>query len=104
MRTWRGTASRPTARYLRRGRRRKIRKKRGCATCSKTWPPTDAVRGHAMTIGFVFWLIMLIWLIFWAFGNFTPQGQPYWNRGGWLGGFVLFFLIGWRLFGFIIQN
>ena len=42
------------------------------------------------------WLIMLLWLLFWAFGNFTPQGQPYWNRGGWLVGFLLFFLLGWR--------
>lgn len=57
-----------------------------------------------MTIGFVFWLIMLIWIIFWAFGNFTPQGQPYWNRGGWIVGFILFFLLGWAVFGFAIQG
>jgi hypothetical protein len=57
-----------------------------------------------MSIGFVFWLIMLIWIVFWAFGNFTPAGQPYWNRGGWLVGFLLFFLLGWAVFGFMIQG
>jgi hypothetical protein len=39
-----------------------------------------------------------------AFGNFTPAGQPYWNRGGWLVGFLLFFLLGWAVFGFMIQG
>jgi hypothetical protein len=57
-----------------------------------------------MSIGFIFWLIMLIWIVFWAFGNFTPAGAPYWNRGGWLVGFLLFFLLGWATFGFMIQG
>jgi hypothetical protein len=57
-----------------------------------------------MDIGFIFWLIMLLWILFWAFGNFTPSGQPYWDRGGWLVGFLLFFLVGWRVFGFIIRG
>ena len=39
-----------------------------------------------------------------AFGTFTPAGQPYWNRGGWLVGFVLFFILGWATFGFVIQG
>jgi hypothetical protein len=47
---------------------------------------------------------MLLWILFWAFGNFTPQGAPYWNRGGWLVGFVLFFLLGWHVFGFIVRG
>jgi hypothetical protein len=58
-----------------------------------------------MTIGFLFWLIMIIWLIF----------GLYWNRGdirggnyGFLGGslmlFILLFLLGWKQFGFPIQG
>jgi hypothetical protein len=57
-----------------------------------------------MSLGFLFWLIMVVWIIFWAFGTFTPAGQPYWNRGGWLIGFVLFFILGWATFGFVIQG
>jgi hypothetical protein len=57
-----------------------------------------------MTLGFLFWLVMVIWLLFWALGNFTPQGQPYWNRAGWLVGYILFFLLGWAVFGPAIQG
>jgi len=60
---------------------------------------------EVMTIGFVFWLLMILWLLF----------GLYWNRGdirggnyGILGGnlllFVLLFLLGWKVFGFIIQG
>ncbi len=58
-----------------------------------------------MTIGFLFWLLMVLWFVF----------GLYWNRGaiqstgiGAVGGdlllFILLFLIGWRLFGFVIQG
>jgi Na+/proline symporter len=58
-----------------------------------------------MTIGFVFWLLMILWLLF----------GIYWNRGdirggnyGMLGGnlmlFILLFLLGWHAFGFIIKG
>ena len=58
-----------------------------------------------MTIGFLFWLLMVFWLIF----------GFYWNRNdirsgndGMLGGnlmlFVLLFLLGWKMFGFPIQG
>jgi hypothetical protein len=58
-----------------------------------------------MDIGFVFWLIMLIWILFWGFGTFGgPQGAGYWTRGSWLPLFVLLFLLGWRVFGFIIRG
>ena len=56
-----------------------------------------------MTIGFLFWLLMVLWLIF----------GFYWNRNdirsgnyGMLGGnlllFILLFLLGWKMFGFPI--
>ena len=58
-----------------------------------------------MSIGFIFWLIMLIWILFWGFGTWGgPQGAGYWNRGSWLPLFVLLFLLGWATFGFMIQG
>ena len=58
-----------------------------------------------MTIGFLFWVLMILWLVF----------GLYWNRGdirggnyGLLGGnllmFTLLFLLGWKMFGFPIQG
>ncbi len=58
-----------------------------------------------MSIGMIFWLLMILWLLF----------GLYWNRGdvatgnfGVLGGnlllFVLLFLLGWKCFGFIVQG
>jgi hypothetical protein len=59
-----------------------------------------------MTIGFLFWLLMILWLIFGLWINWPSQPGP----AGWrpVGGnlllFVLLFLLGWRVFGFVIQN
>ena len=51
-----------------------------------------------LTIGLAFWILMLVWL---AFGLWS-QG------GGWFGGsafqFILFFLLGWKVFGFPIHG
>jgi hypothetical protein len=59
-----------------------------------------------MTIGFIFWLLMLIWLIFGFFlgqpvsiGNTTV---PPW--GGHLFQWVLLALLGWGTFGFPIHQ
>ena len=52
-----------------------------------------------MTFGLIYWIMMLLWLIFGIWGWYTPQ-QPRW---GWVGHgaflFVLFLLLGWRVFG-----
>jgi hypothetical protein len=57
-----------------------------------------------MPIGYLFWAIFLIYLIF---------GGIWWRNGagwayGWSGGFalvmVLLFLLGWAEFGFILQG
>ena len=49
-----------------------------------------------MTIGLVFWILMLIWLVFGLW-----QAWPGWQ--GWAAGnvflFVLLFLLGWHAFG-----
>jgi hypothetical protein len=50
-----------------------------------------------MSIGILFWVLMLLWC-FWGFpGNtFVGARGP---LGSWLLGFVLFGLLGWEVFG-----
>ncbi len=57
-----------------------------------------------MSIGFLFWLLFVLYIIFggyWGFNRVT-------DRPGWFGGYgftlVLIFLLGWRVFGFPIQG
>jgi hypothetical protein len=56
-----------------------------------------------MPLGFIFWLLMLLALIF---GGWFNYGQPTWR--GWLSGSLFLWcvlaILGWRVFGFIIQN
>ncbi len=60
-----------------------------------------------MTIGFLFWLLMILWLIFGLWWNWPDQGA---GRAGFgpIGGnlllFILLFLLGWKIFGFPIQG
>ncbi len=59
-----------------------------------------------MTIGFIFWLLMILWALFGYLGVTYTEG-PYRSRilGGWgFLSFVLFFLLGWKVFGFVIQG
>lgn len=56
-----------------------------------------------MSIGFIFWLIMLLWLLHmvaWRGGWITDAYGPLGNS---VLGFILFFLLGWKVFGFIIH-
>lgn len=56
-----------------------------------------------MSIGLLFWVLMVIWIVFWGWGR-TAGGSPYWPiYNGWLL-FILLFLLGWHQFGFIIHN
>ncbi len=60
-----------------------------------------------MTIGFLFWLLMILWFLFGLYWNW-PAGGPNQSNFGHLGGnlllFILLFLLGWRVFGFVIQG
>ena len=60
-----------------------------------------------MTIGFLFWLLMILWLIFGLWWNW-PENSAGPRRFGALGStgllFVLLFLLGWKVFGFVIQG
>jgi len=56
-----------------------------------------------MSIGLLFWVIFVICLIFGVWGR-TDVGRAYWvDYNGWVV-FVLLFLLGWRVFGFVIQG
>lgn len=56
-----------------------------------------------MSIGFIFWLLMILWLLFGIVWRAEIPG----GRVGWAGGmfaFILFFLLGWKVFGFVIHG
>lgn len=59
-----------------------------------------------MTIGFVFWFLMLLWLIFGLYWHWPQSNEGGPKAFGPLGGnlllFVLLFLLGWKAFGFIL--
>lgn len=57
-----------------------------------------------MSISFIFWLLMFLWLIsgifYWRAGPQFPWSLHAWQ----LLTFILLFLVGWKLFGFPIQG
>jgi hypothetical protein len=57
-----------------------------------------------MTLGFLFWLLMILWLIFgfWQWRPVIPAN--YGPFGGHILLWILLFLLGWKLFGFVIQG
>lgn len=58
-----------------------------------------------MSIGAIFWLLMILWLVFGLYQNRSDiQGGNYGIAGGSLLLFVLLFLLGWKAFGFPIQG
>lgn len=60
-----------------------------------------------MTIGFLFWLLMVLWFIF-GFWWHWPADMANRSALGPIGGhvltFILFFLLGWKVFGFVIKD
>jgi hypothetical protein len=57
-----------------------------------------------MSIGLLFWVIMVIWVIFFGAWRFQGQSWPWAPHANTILFFILFFLLGWRTFGFIIQG
>lgn len=57
----------------------------------------------AMTIGFIFWLLMILWAVFGVYSN-PPTRENFPAFGGSLLLFILLFLLGWKTFGFVIQG
>lgn len=60
-----------------------------------------------MPISMIFWMLMILWAIF-GFGVVVYPNDGAYRRpifGGWTFLlFVLFFLVGWELFGFVVQH
>jgi hypothetical protein len=61
-----------------------------------------------MTIGFIFWLLMILWILFGFYVNWPDGGVWTRQHAGPIGGnlllFVLLFLLGWAVFGFVVQG
>lgn len=59
-----------------------------------------------MPAGYIFWMLMILWAVFGFFGVASPIDIPYrrhlFGAGAFLL-FALFFLLGWKLFGFAVQ-
>jgi len=55
-----------------------------------------------MSIGFIFWLLMIIWAVF-GFPGAPWSSNPWGPRVGWGLTFVLLFLLGWHDFGFVVR-
>ena len=52
-----------------------------------------------MTLGLVFWILMLLWFVFGLWWYWTPS-QPRWGWAGHSGFlFILFLILGWHAFG-----
>ena len=57
-----------------------------------------------MSIGLIFWVLMLLWLIF-GFWQWGPYNQAnYAPFGGHILLWFLLFLLGWHEFGFIVRG
>lgn len=57
-----------------------------------------------MSIGLLFWVIMVIWIISWLATNWGGQSWPWAIHASSLLFFILLFLLGWKTFGFIVQG
>jgi hypothetical protein len=57
-----------------------------------------------MSIGFIFWLVMILWFFSWLFYWQAGSAYPWAIHANALIFFVLLFLLGWRVFGFVIQG
>lgn len=54
-----------------------------------------------MTFGLIYWILMLIWFVFGLVLNFSPSGGfSHWGGiANTLLFFILFLLLGWKVFG-----
>ena len=50
-----------------------------------------------MSFGLVYWILMLLWLVWGLWGWYSPHAYWVWGNGLLL--FVLFLLLGWKVFG-----
>jgi len=56
-----------------------------------------------MSIGLLFWVLMILWFFSWIGVRWGGLGGPYGLYASELLFFVLLFLLGWHAFGFVIH-
>ncbi len=58
-----------------------------------------------MPAGMIYWLLMILWFLFGLYWNWPtePGSKGFGPLGGNLLLFCLLFIIGWKMFGFVIQ-
>jgi hypothetical protein len=57
-----------------------------------------------MPLGLLYWVLMILWLIFgfWQWSPSVPTNyRPF---GGHILLWILLFIVGWRIFGFVVQG
>jgi hypothetical protein len=58
-----------------------------------------------MTLGLLFWILMILWFVLGMYVNWPTGAAPNW---GFVGGnlllFILLFVLGWAVFGFVVQG
>lgn len=58
-----------------------------------------------MSIGLLFWILMVLWFVLGAYSNWpNANAGPHFQMGSNLLLFVLLFLLGWGIFGFVIHS
>jgi hypothetical protein len=58
-----------------------------------------------MPIGMIFWMLMILWFFFGIAWNSNSTMFGTWGLwGNWLLLFVLFFILGWKEFGFVVHG
>jgi hypothetical protein len=55
-----------------------------------------------MSIGLLFWVLMVLWFVSWLGAVYGP-GQYPWVHASNVLFFILLFLLGWHAFGFVIH-
>ncbi len=65
----------------------------------KIWQ--NITKEDEMSIGLIFWMLMILWFVFWLMGRWQPQPWSPVVNDVFL--FILFFLLGWHAFGFVVH-
>jgi hypothetical protein len=57
-----------------------------------------------MSFAFIYWFILLCWILFGSYQTWSAPAPSRWGFGGSLIQFILYVIIGLRLFGFPIHS
>jgi hypothetical protein len=56
-----------------------------------------------MAMGAIFWMLMILWLVFGAYWYWPADRNAVGPIGGHFLTWICLFLLGWRVFGFVVQ-